>query len=174
MVCIRLGGVGGAFNSCGTSSGMGFNVRGNGLVKLLNPSNDNGAAVLHVVTKLRGPSDNRVMVSKGIIGSVPTDGENVNFMFRGCTLFECVAIFSGVTFNLGVRGGDGGFVGREMGRLMGLVNLRKLRGHCPDRLSNNRGRHITFTETLTPGPGLLLLSRPFTTVSTGIERRLHS
>lgn len=172
-VCIRLGGVGGACKSCGTSSGMDFNVRGKGLVNLLKPDKDKGAAVLHVVTNLRRPSDNRVVVSKEIIGSIPTDRQNVKFIFRGCTLFQCVAICSGVTFNLGIRGTSGGCVGREIVRLMRLVKLGSLRGECPDRLSNNRERQITFTQTLTPGPRLLLLSRPFTTVSTGVHARLQ-
>lgn len=172
-VCMRLGGVGGACNSCRTSEGIGFKVRGNGLVNLLKPDKDKGAAVLQVVTNLRAPSDKRIVVSKGIMGSIPTDRHKVKFMFRGCTLFHCVAICSGITFNLGIRGTSGGGVSTEIERLVGLMKLRKLRGECPDRLSNNREREITFTETLTPGPRILLLSRPFTTVSTGVHRRLQ-
>lgn len=157
-----------------TSSGIDFKIRGKGLITLLNPSNDNGAALLHVVTKLRAPGSNSVCVSKGQIGSVPTSGENVNFIFRGCTLFECVAVCSGITFKLRLRGVPGGLVGRHIAGLLRVANLSKLRGECPGRLSKKRHREITFTETLTPGPRILLLSRPFTTVSTGIQNRLHA
>lgn len=172
-VCIRVESVYGGCKGFQTSSRIDFNVRGKGLITLLKPSKDKGAALLHVVTKLRAPGDNSVCVSKRHIGSIPTTGQNVNFMFRGCTLFHCVAICSGMTFNLRLTGIPGGRVGGHIARLLRLAKLDKVRGHCPGRLSNKRHRQITFTHTLTPGPRMLLLSRPFTTVSTGIHARLH-
>lgn len=47
-------------------------------------------------------------------------------------------------------------------------------GRCPGRLSNNVGRHITVTETCTMGPRMLLVSRPFKTLSTRAEARLRA
>lgn len=140
---------------------------------LLNPSNYNGAALLHAVTNFRRIDTNRVHLTNRPIGRLPPFGQQIGAIFRDCTLFPRVDITRGVTFNLRVRNLSRGSVPRQISRVLTLIRVRRLTQHGPTRLSNNRRRQITLTQTLTPGPGILLLSRPLSTLSLGLHGRVR-
>lgn len=148
---------------------VGVRLRGNGFCALLNPSNYKGAAVLHLVTKFTSTARNIVGVGNRAMGSVPTGQHGIGAIFRSCTLFPRVGMFSGVTFKLAVGGVPGSRVVRGIGRTLGVIRLRNCRGHRVDRVSNNRRRQITVTETVIGRPSILLLSRPLSTLSLGLH-----
>lgn len=152
---------------------VGYRVRGNRFIALLNPSNYNGSALLHYVTKLASISNNGVLLSN--ISVIPLDprGHKVNVIFRDCTLFPGVAIRRGITFNLHVRGIGTSSDRQHITSILGLIRLGRFTTHCPRRLSNNRYRQITLTHSLIAQPHLLLLSRPLSTLSTQVHGRLH-
>lgn len=157
------------FSSRPVLGSIDLRVRSNRFIALLKPSNYNGAAALHVVTKFLSPSDNSIVFRNGGVGNIPTRGQRIGAVFRHCTLFPGLGITSGVTFNLGLRGGSGDRVGGVIRRVLSLMGLGKFRGHGISSLSKNRRRHITVTHTLTIGPHMLLLSRPLKTLSLGLH-----
>lgn len=140
---------------------------------LLKPSNYKGAAALHVVTKFRSISNKSVLLSKVQVGRVAPSGQSSSVMFRDCTLFPRCSICSGMTCNLMGGGVSGGAVERGIVRVIRLIKLGKLRRHVPGRLSKNRRRHITLTETLIVRPTILLFSRPLSGLSTGLQICVH-
>lgn len=59
-------------------------------------------------------------------------------------------------------------------RLLEEIKLRHGTSACPGGLSKNRGREITVTETLTVGPRMVLFSRPASTLSPRVIKRMLS
>lgn len=147
-----------------------------GQVKVLNTSKYKGDVALGDVTKVRPPRDKLVGVRKGAICSdrggigLGPRGHGVNCLFRGCTLFPAVAIRGGVTTKLG-KGGRRGT--GHIHRVVRGFRLAKLRGQFPTRLSKNRRREMTLTEVVTCGPSIVLLSRPFSTLSVCLGSHLR-
>lgn len=151
-----------------------FGDRG-GQVKVLNTSKYKGDLALGDVTKVREPRGKQVIVSKIALFSTKGGvflgprGEGINCLFRGCTLFPGVAIRRGVK----VKFAKGGRSGRGvMRRLVRRFRLSKLRGLCPSGLSNKRRREATLTQVVTCRPSIVLLSRPFSTLSTCLQRQV--
>ncbi len=166
---MRLGGVSMIFSRSMVLSSLDLRVHSGRFVAFLNPSNYNGAAALHLVTNFLRPSRNSVLFRNGGVGNIPTRGHRIGAVFRHCTLFPRLGIFRGITFNLHVGGLPRDRVGRGIRRVLELMGLSNLRGHRVSALSNNRRRHITVTHTVTGRPGILLLSRPLTTLSLGLH-----
>lgn len=151
-------------------SSLGLCVQRGRFLALLNPSKYKGAAALHLLKNFRDPSGKRVLFSKRSVATLTTGRQGLGAIFRGCSLFPRVSVTRGVTFNLGVDGGDGTCVRSGVGCTLGLIGLRKFRGHSISSLSNNRRRHVTVTHTVMGRPGILLLSRPLNTLSLGLHR----
>lgn len=170
---IRLTKVHGYFSNGRIVPRLSLAVGGNRFLALLNPSNYNGAAILHLVTNLRAISSKHVVLSGRSVARIPTRGHCIGAIFRDCTLFPRVAIFRGITFKLHVRGAPTTRVAPHIVRTLQVIRLRAFTRHGPRRLSNNRRRHITVTHTIIGGPHLLLLSRSLSTLSCGLHGRVR-
>lgn len=166
---ISLGSVFVGFSNRMVLGRVGLSVGRGRFMAVLNPSNYNGAAALHVVNNFIRPSDNSIVFNNGEVGKAPPGGEGMGAMFRGCSLFPRLGIFSGITFKLGLGGVPGSRVGGHMASVLTAISLGNCRGHSITGLSNNRRRHITVTETLIYSPRVVLLSRPLNTLSLGLH-----
>lgn len=143
---------------------------------VVNPSNAKGSAVLEVVTKLLPTSDNRVCMTnrqqRKLVRSSPSPIK-VNVIFRRTTLFSSLAMSRGINFLLCRRSAlPQQRVQRLIGRILSVINLPNVNGHCPTRLSKKVQGQIDFTQTVVSGPSgprsqptLLLCSRPATNLS---------
>lgn len=137
---------------------------------VIKPDNTNGAAILGVLNKVSATADKGLCMSKG---SVATCGSgrlakchesSVKFIFRFCGLIPGLATLRGIRLTLRVDGSP-----LSTRTILRRINLKRQGGGFPTRLSNNRRRQISVTETLTGGPGLLLYSRPANTLSCGAK-----
>lgn len=171
---IALHGIAGSFKAAGILGKLSLGVRSNRLITLLKPSNYNGDALLHVVTNFRTTSRNSILLSSISIDNIPAGHHSVKLIFRTCSLFPRLGTIRGIVCKLDVQRITGARTGDHTIRLLSDIKLTSCTSHCPTRLSNNRRRHITLTHTLTAGPQILLLSRPLSTLSTGIHIRLQS
>lgn len=189
VAALRLGSIAGRFSLHRNLGAVGFAtidrtdfvLRSNGAITLINRSNSNGSAVTGVVLNLRIPARKRVLVSNGPI-SRRKHGTNrvfhgaIRVIFRSpCTsLGPFRAIRRRVTHPVGVRrpNVDGTRMRGHIVRLLSHMHLapnRSFTSQLPNRLSNNRHRHITVTHTLTPRPDVLVTSRPISTLSISVH-----
>lgn len=154
-------------------------VGGNRIIAVVNSSNSKGSALLHYVGLLRRPANKTVLFRNG---SVMGSGVGVRSVHGGTyVIFRRFGLFTGVAILRGVACTPhmiGNLSGRRTGRgtvgLLTGIGLSSGTGRCPDHLDNNRGRHMTVTHTLTVRPGMLLLSRPASTLSPRVIGRMLS
>lgn len=181
-----------SFNNLRTISSFRISVRGKRLCNLVNPGNTNGAAVFGLLANICGPSRKVVGLSKRSVAkgdAVSVGGTKVTEAFRGVHLFRRVDILSGMGTKLRGRSGCDlfanvmrapgcfgirGAVGRRTVGLLGIFSLSGRTSVLTSGLPCNGREGLRVTETLTAGPGLLLLSRPTTNVGPGRARRLVS
>lgn len=174
-----MGNVAGDFNSLRMLGNVSLRVSGNRIMDVIKPDNTNGAALLRVVNALSGPSDNDVRMSNISIHDLDAGGldsfhgRRLNFIFRFRRLLPRFATLRGVVVPTFVTKGNEGRTGRHTRRLLRFVNLDSETDRGPTRLSNNRGRHMTITETLIGGPTIVLTSRPSKDLSAGGGTRLR-
>lgn len=194
VTVLRVGGIGGDFNSGRILGNVSFSLRRNRILSVVNSSNDKGAALLHYVGFLRATSYNAFSMSNGIVfgtssgtglSSGRVHGGELGFklIFRSFGLFPRCDIFRGLILTPGLLtgrsphcGASGGSVVRRVRRgtlaLLRGIKLSSGGSTCPYRLSNKRGRHISVTETLYLSPEILFFSRPASTLSPRLANRV--
>lgn len=163
--------------NAGTLGGIGVGVRSKRFIFIINTSNTNGDAFLGLVVRRRGPADNAIVInscSSSAVGGgrIPCCEEAVNVIFRSFHLVPGVDICSGITFTVHIVNTGRGSVEGHIPCVLRLINLSRGTHSVPGRLSNNRRRHISLTETLMGGPGLVVTSRPANGISPRVDRRV--
>lgn len=157
---------------------IGFSVRRKRCITVVKPSNSKGAALVGVVKYLSGRARKAFFLSKisvgtysrGRVSSVQLGG--VKFIFRDFRLLPGRDTLTGIRVPLGCTEMPGGREERHTLGTLSEINLTSEISFGPGRLSKNRVREITVTETVIGGPGLLLTSRPANTLSDGSNTRI--
>ncbi len=158
----------GACNGHAIIGGISFSIGRKRVINLLKPGKTNGAASFCVAAKLMIPGTKHVFVNSLRVAGCPICGHthgNVKCLTRRTSIFEGVAIRSGVTSMLRVANGPGRCRGRGLRDLVTRFDLRGMHGGCNSQLSKNRHHHARVTHYLTVSPGFVVLSRPFTKIS---------
>lgn len=164
-------------NGISTLGSISVAVRSNSVCNVVNVDNTKGDALIQYVGVLRGPASNRIAIGNGELSAVSptrlhTTHHGVAVVFRRFGLLVRHGYLGGIYFPVRLTKTDGGSTRGHTGRLLTLIKLPSGTGTCPTRLSNNRRRHVTVTETLTAGPGILLYSRTADTLSPGAAERV--
>lgn len=164
----------------GTVGSVDFSIRTKRFLKVVNTSNSKGAALLGYVSAVSAMDTKRVFLSKASVARVGPGSlthfheRGLKFVFRSFGLLSALAVSRGVTLTLTV----GGIPTKDMrSHVLSVtkgLGVDSVLGGCPCRMSNKRGRHYTYTETVVGGPGLLLTSRPAKTLSDRSSRVLLS
>lgn len=93
-------------------------------------------------------------------------------MFRDFGLVSRLAMFRGMRLPLLCTNIP---IHRHMSQIGGTLREVRVNRHarrCPRRLSKNRRRHITVTQTVIAGPGVVLTSRPANGLSSAGNGRI--
>lgn len=166
---VRTGRITGTFNSGLLFSSLGFVLPPGNVINVVNPGNTNGAALFHLVVKLRGTSGNRFRIKRamGITcisrrrGSVSPGGDMCRIVSNKGSLVHVKKHSVGTHTCLS-------HFGFSNTSRRGLYKI----------LSNNRHGHLRLTLYLGRRNGILLLSRPAGSVSIGalhtLRRNLRS
>lgn len=160
----------GQFNSIATLSSVGLHVTRNRFITVVNTSNSNGAALVGVLAYLSATARKRIFLSNASTTTLSRRKHHhfhtrgVNLMFRRFRLVPFLATLRGVVLTRRCRD----IISRTTTE--GILRRMKLKRHIarlPDRLSNNRRRHIYVTQTLIGRPPIVFTSRP----ANGLSRR---
>lgn len=157
-------------------------LRANDFATVIKRANDNGSALVTVLSKLLIPARNRlhmnrIMVSGQTSGGTLTELQrkiNCIFRFPRDRLFTR-AILGSIVFNpLGLNISPTRTGRRTLATLRTLGLPDSLGRQSPFRLSNKRVQQITVTNILTVRPDILVLSRPATKLSPRTDASLLS
>lgn len=183
MCFVRVLGIRGLAGACKdnrglirTISSISFSIRGNRFITVINTDNDNGSALLRLVNNISHPADKGVFISNGSVDGVGSSGltmfhhERINVICRFCGLVPVLAIRRGVALPYSLSNEN--ISERELRVVLSSFKLHTEEGRLPGRLSNNRRREASVTETLVGGPSLILTSRPANGLSSGSDRRI--
>lgn len=159
---------------------VGLGVSSKRYILFYNHDKYKGAAVAELIGKLvprfcRKRLRNHILMSNRRVDGVPvcrvTTG--INSIFRGPQArFFGISASDRVTFKVRGRTHPPGGLTRQMRRAARSLRVRGLQGEGVFRLSNKRGRGVTFTSICTVGPRVCLLSRPSSGLSVASVRRL--
>ncbi|RFU19803.1 ABC transporter ATP-binding protein [Geodermatophilus marinus] len=171
MSSLTVTAVGRSFGSTPVLAGVDLHVPEGSLTALLGPSGCGKTTLLRLVAGFDDPDTGTIAVGGRVVAgagrSVPARHRRIGFVPQEGGLFPHLSVAGNVTFGLPRR------QRRDAGRvreLLGLVGLdADLAGRSPHQLSGGQQQRVALARALAPGPSLVLLDEPFSSLDASLR-----
>ncbi len=141
-------------------------------VALLGPSGVGKSTLLRAVAGLVTADAGRVSWDGVDLTDVPAHRRRIGLVFQDAVLFPQRDVAGNVAYGLEASGRRGSHVGREVERLLDLVDLSGFARRPVDTLSGGQAQRVALARALAPRPLLLLLDEPFGALDRDLRERL--
>ena len=150
---------------------LSLRVRKGGLVCLLGPSGCGKTTALRAIAGFHPLHAGQIKLRQCVVSSpkmsTPPEQRRIGMVFQDYALFPHMSILDNVLF--GVRNGQQRRRARETLELVGLADSAK---RYPHQLSGGQQQRVALARTLAPGPDLVLLDEPFSSLDVELRERL--
>ncbi|ROR35025.1 ABC transporter ATP-binding protein [Inmirania thermothiophila] len=141
---------------------------------LVGPSGCGKTTVLRAIAGLQPLVAGEILLEGRVLSgpgaAVPPERRGIGMVFQEHTLFPHLSIGDNVAF--GLRGRPAAERRRTVERMLALVGLEGLAGRYPHELSGGQQQRVALARALAPGPRLLLLDEPFSSLDVELRQRL--
>jgi iron(III) transport system ATP-binding protein len=134
------------------------------ILALLGPSGCGKTTLLRVVAGLEAPEGGWVLLEGKDITHLPPEKRGIGFVFQDYALFPHLTALGNVAF--GLKGKD-----RLEKALKALdrVGMTLFKDRRPHELSGGQQQRVALARALAPGPKLVLLDEPFSSLDAGLR-----
>ena len=134
------------------------------ILALLGPSGCGKTTLLRVVAGLEVPDAGRVFLEGRDITALPPEKRGIGFVFQDYALFPHLTALGNVAF--GLKGKDRLARARKALERVGMTLFQDRR---PGELSGGQQQRVALARALAPGPKLVLLDEPFSSLDAGLR-----
>ncbi len=141
---------------------------------LVGPSGCGKTTLLRAVAGFAVPSAGRVLLGGHTVSTaaavVPPEQRQVGMVFQDLALFPHLTVAENIAFGLRLR--DRGARDRRVGKLLDLIGLHDLARTFPHELSGGQQQRVAIARALAPGPRVILLDEPFSSLDPELRQTL--
>jgi iron(III) transport system ATP-binding protein len=143
-----------------------FTVGDGEILCLLGPSGSGKSTLLRVIAGVERPSAGRVLVDgaecAGAHRFVEPERRRIGMVFQDYALFPHLTVAANVAF--GLKGRPSRDVDRIVAAMLDRVDLRRYAASYPHMLSGGERQRVALARALAPGPRVLLMDEPFSSL----------
>ncbi|NMO17701.1 ABC transporter ATP-binding protein [Pyxidicoccus fallax] len=161
------------YTSAGTPAvdGLSLAVEPGEVIALLGPSGCGKTTTLRLVAGFERPDTGTVTLEGRVLAGpsafVPPEQRSVGMVFQDYALFPHLSVLDNVTFGLGaLPRADAQARARSMLKLFGLEGFES---RMPHALSGGQQQRVALARALAPGPRVLLLDEPFSSLDSALR-----
>ncbi len=152
-----------------------FDISSGEFVTLVGASGSGKTTLLRLLAGLEEPDAGEVRLGEEVLSRgqqvlVPPERRNFGFVFQNHALFPHLSVGANVAFGLGRPGNSK----KRVDELLDLVGLGGLEHRFPHELSGGEQQRIALIRALAPGPRLLLMDEPFSSLDKSLRQELRS
>jgi putative spermidine/putrescine transport system ATP-binding protein len=135
-------------------------VREGEFVTLLGPSGSGKTTLLMMVAGLVSPSGGEVWIDGKLSTYLPPHLRDIGMVFQNYALFPHLTVAENIAFPLRMRRMPEAAIGREVARILDLVQLPALARRLPRELSGGQQQRIALARCLVYKPSIVLMDEP--------------
>lgn len=154
--------------------GASLHVRKGGFVSLLGPSGCGKTTILRAIAGFEPVHRGEIRLRGETVAapgrSVPPERRRLGMVFQDYTLFPHLDVASNIAF--GLRDRKPAEQRHTAQALLELVGLSGYGARYPHELSGGQQQRVALARAIAPGPDLLLMDEPFSSLDTDMRERL--
>jgi putative spermidine/putrescine transport system ATP-binding protein len=135
-------------------------VREGEFVTLLGPSGSGKTTLLMNIAGLVLPSAGEVWIDGKQATFLPAHLRDIGMVFQNYALFPHLSVFENIAFPLRMRRADAATIGKEVARVLELVQLPQVAQRLPRELSGGQQQRIALARALVYAPSIVLMDEP--------------
>lgn len=155
--------------------GVSFVIARGTILCLLGPSGSGKSSVLRAIAGLERPTagaialDGEPVAGPGIF--VEPERRQVGMVFQDFALFPHLTVSENIAF--GIRRRPRAEIDETIGELLANVGLADRAGSYPHMLSGGERQRVALARALAPGPRILLMDEPFSSLDSRLRDRVR-
>jgi iron(III) transport system ATP-binding protein len=153
---------------------LSLRVRQGSVVCLLGPSGCGKTTVLRAIAGFMAVSRGQVRLRDTLVSApdtlLPPEKRRLGMVFQDYALFPHLSVLDNVMF--GLRNRSGRDRRRRVQEVLELVGLGDYARRFPHELSGGQQQRVALARALAPGPDLILLDEPFSSLDVEMRERL--
>ncbi len=173
---VALSGVGKTFGQTVAADGVDLQVLPGELVTLIGPSGCGKSTVLRLLAGLERPDSGSILLAGSEVAGprrfVAPERRRVGLVFQDHALFPHLTVASNVGFGLD-RLSRSERAGR-VAEVLALVRLGDLAARYPHELSGGEQQRVALARALAPGPTVVLLDEPFSSLDETLRAQVRA
>jgi spermidine/putrescine ABC transporter ATP-binding subunit len=142
-------------------------------VTLLGPSGSGKTTLLMMIAGFVTPSAGSIHLGERDITQLAPEKRDFGMVFQGYALFPHLTVAENIAFPLRLRKVPAATIGREVERMLELVQLPSLGGRLPRQLSGGQQQRVALARALVFKPKLLLLDEPLSALDKKLRAGLQ-
>jgi iron(III) transport system ATP-binding protein len=146
--------------------GVSFDLADGEILALVGPSGCGKTTTLRLIAGLERPDRGLIRIAgRPVAGErvfVPPERRGVGMVFQDHALFPHLTAYENVAF--GLRGRPAAEIRATASEMLGLVGLERLATRHPHALSGGERQRVALARALAPGPALVLMDEPFSSL----------
>jgi len=163
-----------AFGSAEVLRGIDLMVAEETVTAILGPSGCGKTTLLRLIAGFDAPDAGEILLGDALVAGgsrfVAPQHRGVGYVPQEGALFPHLDVADNITFGLRGRERRSGQRGRRVEELLELVGLDPLtRQRFPHQLSGGQQQRVALARALAPGPSLILLDEPFSSLDAGLR-----
>lgn len=171
-IALELSDLGVSYASAPVVDGVSLQVRAGSRLALLGPSGCGKTSLLRAVAGLEPLASGHVRIAGRDMAGVPTHQRGVGMMFQGHALFPHLDVAGNVAFGLRMARWPRDRADARVAELLGLVGLAERGSARITELSGGEQQRVALARTLAPGPPVVLLDEPLTSLDRALREAL--
>jgi iron(III) transport system ATP-binding protein len=147
-----------------------FTIAQGAIAAILGPSGCGKTTTLRVIAGFERPDAGHIMLAGRTLfdqhTDVPPEARGIGFVFQDYALFPHLNVLQNVMF--GLRGNPKTRLERARA-VISMVGLNIFEKRMPHQLSGGQQQRVALARALAPGPHLVLLDEPFSSLDAGLR-----
>ncbi len=148
------------YDSVVALAGADIEVREGEFVTLLGPSGSGKTTLLMMVAGLVQPSGGEVWIDGKLSTYLPPHLRDIGMVFQNYALFPHLTVAENIAFPLRMRRMAESEIGKEVSRILDLVQLPAVARRLPRELSGGQQQRIALARCLVYKPSIVLMDEP--------------